>query len=114
VRITLDGPGPDGLTLVSFGQPGQPGGWFTWTATAHELDDLEALLAGRDLAAACDGTDGDHTCWLPPDHTAVSHQCRACPHQWPAPDQLPLTWDRPDARPAADIAAVGDQPSGLS
>lgn len=85
MRIDLADPGvtADGLTLVSFGQQDTPGGWFTWSATDHELDDLEALLAARKAKIrTCPGRDGDHACWLPPDHTAAAHQCRACPHRW--------------------------------
>ena len=82
MRISLDSePAADGLTLVRFGTEPAPG-WFTWRATAHELDDLEAALAIRKaMAATCPATTGEHSCIWPPGH-AITHQCRACPEQW--------------------------------
>ncbi len=53
--------------------------------TDHDLEDVEAFLVGwRTGTATCDAEFNGHTCWLPPDHTAAPHNCRACPEQWPA------------------------------
>lgn len=52
MRIDIAGqPDPDGLTLVSFGTEPEPG-WFSWRATAAELDDLDAALAARNPGRA--------------------------------------------------------------
>ena len=84
MKITLaPEPGVTGLRELAFGRQGDPG-WFTWAATQHDLDDLEAVLAlDKAKARACDDEHDGHTCILPPGHTGgMRHQCRACPEQW--------------------------------
>jgi hypothetical protein len=74
-------PAADGTTLVSFGTEGSPG-WFSWAATDHELEDLEAVLALRKArVATCPAEHGEHACVWTPGH-AILHQCRACPERW--------------------------------
>jgi hypothetical protein len=89
VKITLGEPGENGLRELAIGDQANPGeeGWFTWLATQHDLNDLEAVLAtDKAKARTCPATDGDHTCGLiPPPHYANAHVCRACPHTWTSP-----------------------------
>lgn len=81
MRITLGAAGPDGLRELAFGRPPEPG-WFSWRATQHDLNDLEAVLArDKAMARVCPAEDGEHTCGWPPGH-GVPHTCRACPRRW--------------------------------
>jgi hypothetical protein len=84
VKITLSPPDANGLRELAFGDPaGGDGSWFTWLATQHDLNDLEAVLAAdKAMARPCPAEDGEHTCGLPRHDSLGPHQCRACPETW--------------------------------
>jgi hypothetical protein len=84
VKITLTPPGDDGLRVLAFGEPGDGNGWFTWSATQHDIDDLLAVLtADKAMARTCPAEHDGHTCGLPTGpHYAAIHVCRACPETW--------------------------------
>lgn len=100
MRITLGDPRPDGTRELAFA-PGAPG-WFTWSASQHDLNDLEAVLAqDKAKAKVCPDEDGDHTCAMPPGHF-LPHLCRACPRTWPPPEPPETTPDTPQTAPEPD------------
>jgi hypothetical protein len=83
VKITLAPPGENGVRELAFGAEGDPDGWFTWLATQHDLNDLEAVLAAdKAMARPCPAETGNHTCGLPRHDSFGPHVCRACPETW--------------------------------